>query len=262
MTTSMPSASQPSVQPPAHVVWRGSGPPVLLLHGWGASSALFAPVMDALEHAFTLIAPDFPGFGATPQPPVPWSVGDYTDWLVCLLDSLGIGRAHVVGHSFGGRVAIKLASLRPERVARLVLTDSAGIRPRRGVAYWLRVRAFKTLRWLSHAAAAPPLVRHWAGAQAEKQSAPDYRQASGTLRGSFVRVVNEDLRALLPQIQAPTLLIWGECDADTPLADGQLMERLIPDAGLVVFEGAGHYAYLEQSARFCRIIEAFFSMAE
>jgi len=71
-------------------------------------------------------------------------------------------------------------------------------------------------------------------------------------------VVNEDLRSLLPRIQAPTLLIWGENDEDTPLADGQLMEQLIPDAGLVIFKGAGHYAYLEQPTRFCHIVETFF----
>jgi pimeloyl-ACP methyl ester carboxylesterase len=101
-------------------------------------------------------------------------------------------------------------------------------------------------------------VREWAAAQVAKRGSADYQQASGTVRQSLVRVVNEDLRGLLPHIAAPTLLIWGENDADTPLSDGKMMERLIPDAGLVVFEGAGHYAYLEQPVRFCRIIETFF----
>jgi pimeloyl-ACP methyl ester carboxylesterase len=253
-----PPASPAPVQPPAHIERRGSGPPVLLLHGWGASGALFAPTMAGLAHAFTLIAPDFPGFGATPPPPAAWSVGDYTAWLIALLDSLGIDRAHVVGHSFGGRVAIKLASRWPERVDRLVLTDSAGIRPPRTLKYHAQVRTFKALRWLSQASIVPAPLRRWAGARTAHNGSSDYQQATGTLRGSFVRVVNEDLRAALPHIQAPTLLIWGARDEDTPLADAKLMERLIPDAGLVVFEGAGHYAYLEQSGRFCRIIETFF----
>jgi pimeloyl-ACP methyl ester carboxylesterase len=248
----------PLVQPPAHFKRCGSGPPVLLLHGWGANSALFAPTMAALEHAFTLIAPDFPGFGATPPPPAAWSVGDYTAWLVSFLDSLGIAQAHVIGHSFGGRVAIKLASQWPERVNKLVLTASAGIRPRRTLTYHLRVRAFKTLRWLSEASVVPPSLRYRAGVRVRRSGSPDYQRATGTLRGSFVRIVNEDLRSALPHIHVPTLLIWGDRDEDTPLADGQLMERLIPDAGLIVFEGAGHYAYLEQSARFCLIVETFF----
>ena len=77
------------------------------------------------------------------------------------------------------------------------------------------------------------------------------------MRGTLVRIVNEDLRSLLPHLDLPVLLIWGDQDTETPIADGRLMERLIPDAGLVVFEGAGHYAYLEQAARFCRIVDVF-----
>lgn len=246
------------VEPPAYVERRGSGAPVLLLHGWGASSALFRATMAGLEHAFTLIAPDLPGFGQTPPPPVAWSVSDYTAWLVHVLDSLDIRKAHIVGHSFGGRLAIKLASECPERVGMLVLTDSAGIRPKRTLKYWFQVRTFKAIRWISHAALAPGPVRTWAAASVARSGSSDYRQASGTVRSSFVRIVNEDLQNCLPRIQAPTLLVWGEKDTDTPLADGRLMERAIPDAGLVVFEGASHYAYIEQSARFCRILETFF----
>jgi pimeloyl-ACP methyl ester carboxylesterase len=246
-----------SVQPPAHIEQCGSGPAVLLLHGWGVSSALFQPTMAQLKHAFTLIAPDFPGFGATPPPPIPWSVNDYAVWIINLLDSLNIDRAHVIGHSHGGRVAIKLASQWPERVDKLILADSAGIRPKRTLKYWVQVRAFKSLRWLSHASLVPAPLRNWASTRVARRGSPDYQQAAGTVRASLVRVVNEDLRDLLPRIQAPTLLVWGENDTDTPLTDGQLMEKLIPDAGLVVLKGAGHYAYVEQSAYFCRVVETF-----
>lgn len=232
--------------------------PTLLLHGWGASSDLFAATMRGLGDGLDLIAPDFPGFGATEPPPVPWGVGEYVDWTLALLDWLDVERANIVGHSFGGRVAIKLAALHPERVARLVLTDAAGIRPRRDWRYHAQVRAFKTMRALAQWRYTPQPLREWAGAQVAQQGSPDYKAASGTVRGSFVRVVNEDLRDYLPRIHAPTLLIWGDRDEDTPLADAQLMERLIPDAGLVVFEGAGHYAYLEQSGRFCVIVKQFF----
>ncbi|MBF6591463.1 MAG: alpha/beta fold hydrolase, partial [Ktedonobacterales bacterium] len=179
-------------------------------------------------------------------------------WVVDLLDSLKLPRVHIIGHSFGGRVAITLASQWPERVAKLVLTDAAGIRPKRTWRDHARVRSFKALRWLAHMPLTPPPLRRWATAAVARRGSPDYQQASGTVRASFVRVVNEDLRPLLPRIAAPTLLIWGDRDEDTPLADARLMERMIPDAGLVVFEGAGHYAYLEQSARFCHIVKTFF----
>lgn len=237
------------------------GAPVLLLHGWGASAALFAPVMERLEHAFDLIAPDFPGFGATPPPPAGWSVGDYAAWTRDLLDSLALERVHIIGHSFGGRVAIALAARWPERVDRLVLTASAGLRPRRSPAYWRRVYTYKALKRLAAAPLVPPAARARLRARVERRGSQDYRQATGTMRETFVKVVNEDLRAALPRISAPALLVWGDADTETPLADGQAMERLIPDAGLVVFAGAGHYAYLEQPARFCHIVDTFFTGA-
>jgi pimeloyl-ACP methyl ester carboxylesterase len=245
------------MQPPAHLEQCGSGPAVLLLHGWGVSSALFQPTMAGLKHAFTLIAPDFPGFGDTPAPPTAWSTHDYALWVVHLLDHLKISQIHVIGHSHGGRVAIMLASQWPERVTKLVLVDSAGLRPKRTIKYWVQVRAFKGLRWLSGTSLVPTPLRNWAHTRITQRGSPDYQQAAGTVRASLVRVVNEDLRHLLPRIQVPTLLVWGENDQDTPLADGQLMEKLIPDAGLVVLKGASHYSYLEQSAAFCCIVETF-----
>jgi pimeloyl-ACP methyl ester carboxylesterase len=258
LPVSVPDATQRSAYPPAHLVQRGSGPAVVLLHGWGASSALFAPAMNGLAHAFTLIAPDFPGFGATAPPPVGWSVGDYAEWVISLLDVRGIARPHIIGHSFGGRVAIKLASRWPDRVDKLVLTGSAGIPPARGLQYHLQVRTFKSLRWMAQVPGVPSPLKDRARAWVTRRGSSDYRQAAGTVRETFVKVVNEDLRPYLPRIKAPTLLIWGECDEETPLADGQLMERLIPDSGLIVFDGAGHYAYLERTARFCHIVETFF----
>ncbi len=252
-----PTTTQTAPSPRPNIIRRGSGAPVLLLHGWGLRGKHWARVMDDLHTSFDLIAPDFPGFGSTDAPPVPWGVSDYMNWVIALLDELGIERASVIGHSFGGRVAIKLAALHPERVEKLVLTDAAGIRPKRTLAYHINVRKFKATRWLSRQSLAPAWLRAWAAARVANQGSADYQAASGTVRGSFVRIVNEDLRPYLPRIQAPTLLIWGERDDATPLADGQLMEKLIPDAGLVVFQGASHMAYFEQATRFNVIVKTF-----
>ena len=255
--TATPGA-QPALTPAPHLERQGAGPPVLLLHGWGASSQLFQAAIANLRGEFDVLAPDLPGFGATLPPAEPWGVQEYAAWVVALLDTLGIERAHVVGHSNGGRIAIRLAHCWPQRVEKVVLTDSAGIRPPRTWRYHLRVRAFKLLRWAGQSAAMPAPLRAWATARAAASGSTDYQQASGVMRATLVRLVNADLRADLPHIHSPTLLIWGERDQDTPLADGQLMERTIPDAGLVVFAGAGHFAYLEQSPRFCHIVKTFF----
>lgn len=251
------ASEQTGPTPKPYIERSGQGFPVLLLHGWGASSYLFASTIYGLGDGYDKIAPDFPGFGATEPPPEPWGVSEYVNWVLAIMDSLGIERAHIIGHSFGGRVAIKLAALHPERVVKLVLTGAAGIRPKRTWRYHVQVRTFKTMRALAQSRFTPQPLREWAGAQVAQQGSPDYKAASGTVRGSFVRVVNEDLREYLPRIHASTLLVWGENDEDAPLSDGQLMERMIPDAGLVVFEGAGHFAYLEQSGRFCVIVKTF-----
>ncbi len=127
--------------PRAAVDVRGTGRPLLLLHGWGTSSELFAPILDALQQGRRLIVPDLPGFGATPEPLLPWSVHDYASWCIALLDRLGIADCDLIGHSNGGRIGIALTATYPGRVAKMVLADSSGIRPRRTLRGWTRVRS-------------------------------------------------------------------------------------------------------------------------
>jgi len=244
-------------QPPAHLDVTGAGSDLLLLHGWGASSELFKPLVPLLAEGRRLIVPDLPGFGKTSEPPAAWGVDDYVAWTVALLDRLDVRRCDVLGHSNGGRIAIVLAAQHADRVGKLVLTGSAGIRPRHGARHQWRVRTYKSLRAVSRAYALPASLRAWARARADGRGSDDYRAASGVMRGTLVRIVNDDLRATLPRIRQPVLLIWGGDDAETPVDDARLMEKLIPDSGLVVFEGASHYAYLEQPARFARIVDVF-----
>ena len=236
---------------------RGTGHPLLLLHGWGVSSELFVPILDGLQPGRRLIVPDLPGFGATPEPGSPWSVHEYAAWCVALLDRLGVATVDLIGHSNGGRIGIAMAATYPGRVSRMVLAGSAGIRPRQTLRSAARVRAYKLLRAMERSGALPSALRRAAARRADQRGSADYRAASGVMRGTLVRLVNEDLRTLLPALRLPVLLIWGDQDTETPIDDGRLMEHLIPDAGLVVFEGAGHFAYLEQQARFCRIVEVF-----
>jgi pimeloyl-ACP methyl ester carboxylesterase len=234
----------------------GEGRPVLLLHGWGANAAAMRPVFDALRPDHTVYALDFPGFGQSPLPPAPWGVGEYAELVIAFLDSLDVAKADVVGHSFGGRVGIKLAAKWPDRVERLVLVDSAGVKraPTPGrAALRAGVRAGRAIL------SAPGLgaLRGKAEALArDRLGSEDYRSA-GPLRETFVRVVSEDLRPYLPEVKAPTLLIWGENDQDTPLSDAKVMESRIPDAGLVVLKGAGHFSYLDRPADFARIVRHF-----
>jgi pimeloyl-ACP methyl ester carboxylesterase len=233
---------------------RGSGPAVLVLHGWGASIETVFPIVAGLERVGTVYALDLPGFGQSAPPPQPWGVEEYQAFVASFMDVLGIERASIVGHSNGGRIAIGIASTEPRRVTKLVLVNSAGIRPKRTLRWYRRVAMAKLGKYAARLLGGPGerlralLIR--------RAGSTDYL-AAGAMRPTLVRLVNSDLREHLPRIAVPTLLIWGADDTDTPLSAARLMEKLIPDAGLVVFEGAGHYSYLDQSSRFATVVSHF-----
>jgi pimeloyl-ACP methyl ester carboxylesterase len=239
----------------------GEGPPAILLHGWGGEGASLHPLTAHLAQRYRAITPDLPGFGATAPPPADWGVPEYADWTRQLLDKLGVERALFLGHSFGGRIALYLAATQPALVDRLILVDSAGIRPERTAT----LQATTAISKAGRAASAVPLVGGIAerlrGRWQRAVGAEDYANA-GALRGSFVRIVNQDLRDLLPQVGASTLLLWGADDESTPVADAHLMERLLPDARLTVFPGAGHFSYLERTAETCAAIDSFLAAGE
>lgn len=239
----------------------GSGPPVLVLHGWGASIETVASIVHALRPLASVHALDLPGFGDSDPPPCPWGVEDYRRFVLRFIEQAGPQPPlALVGHSNGGRVAIALAAADRELVSRMILIDSAGIRGKRGISYYRKVGMAKVGKHAAKRLGAPG--RRLRELLVSRAASADYAAASPQMRPTLVRLVNSDLRELLPQISAPTLLIWGEHDTATPLADGQLMQRLIPDAGLVVFEGAGHYSYLEQPRRFARIARHFLGSEE
>jgi pimeloyl-ACP methyl ester carboxylesterase len=242
-------------------VYREDGPPdappVVVLHGWGASIAAVSSIQVFLRATHRTIALDLPGFGDSDPPPAAWGGAEYARHLRAFLLQLGVTRASFIGHSHGGRVSLVLAATHPEMVDKLVLVDSAGIRPKRTAGYYARVYSYKaSRRLLTLPGLAGPLGAPLRRQFETRAGSDDYRQA-GSMRGTLVRVVNEDWRHALPRIQAPTLLIWGERDDATPVSDGQLMERLIPDAGLVVFSGAGHFAYADDPDRFARVVGHF-----
>jgi len=225
----------------------GRGKPLLLLHGWGSSLDAFADLTQDLGRFFRVTAFDFPGHGSSDLPATTWTVDDFVELTLELMADLGIARPSVVAHSFGGRVAIKLAAARPDAVDRLVLVDSAGVPPPRTAGRVLRRAASKFANAAARRFGRPgQTIRR---AIVRRIASPDYLNA-GPLRDTFLAVVNEDLRPSLRRIACPTLLVWGESDEDTPLADARTMERLIPNASLLVLKNAGHFSYLDQYSRF------------
>ncbi|MDR2895729.1 MAG: alpha/beta hydrolase [Propionibacteriaceae bacterium] len=245
-----------------HYQQSGSGPFLFLLHGWAANLGLFAGLQQALSRSYTVISVDFPGCGGTPEPEHPLTMADYVDFTKSFINSFTSDSAIILGHSHGGRVAICLASDADWGfdIPKLILVDSGGILPLRGLGYHLRVRAFKLGRALLSSGPVHRVFPEALLALQQNMGSTDYRSASPVMRATMVNVVNADLRSKLTQIRADTLLIWGDQDQATPLRDAHIMEDAIASAGLVVLPDAGHFSFLDQAFTFTKVVESFLGM--
>ena len=236
----------------------GEGDTVVLLHGWGCDHTIWHATTELLKQHFRVIAVDFAGFGQSNEPKEMWGVEEYTRSIEALVKELGVVRPIVVGHSFGGRVSILYASR--NEVAKVILTDAAGVKPHRTWSYYRKVYTFKLMKhllpWLIGQKKAQMLIE-----QRRKASASsDYNQATPMMRAILSKCVNEDLTKHMPKVSAPVLLFWGDKDTATPISDAHKMERLMPNAGLVVAYGAGHFAMLEQPALWMASLKSFLNI--
>ncbi|GAE94876.1 alpha/beta hydrolase fold [Gracilibacillus boraciitolerans JCM 21714] len=237
----------------------GEGRPVVLLHGWGTSLDLFEDLQNALASNFQVTSLDFPGFGQSDEPPESWDVGQYTDFLEKFFNKLNINNPILLGHSFGGRVSIKYADRHQEGVHKIILIGSAGVKPKRKMDYYLKVYTYKAMKKVLSL----PILNRYKddiiGQYRGRAGSADYQNASRVMQQTLSKVVNEDLQHHMPNIKAPTLLIWGgENDTSTPpVHDAKVMEDLIPNAGLALIQNAGHYVFLEQKRRVAIIIDTF-----
>ena len=225
---------------------------VLLLHGWGQNTEMMAFIGEHLKDRFHIYNIDFPGFGKSDEPKETWGCPEYTSFLREYCTRLGIEDPVIIGHSFGCRIALRYAALYP--VYKMVLTGAAGLRDKRTLQWYVRTYSYKLAKKLLSFKVFSALREK----MAEKAGSEDYRNATGVMRSTFVKVVNDDVRDLLPQIETETLLVFGEKDDATPVSKGKEMEKLMKDATLVIFENDGHYAYINQAQRFCRVLDAFF----
>lgn len=235
---------------------------VILLHGWGASIDAFLPVYKYLSKDYKVYVIDMPGFGKSEEPPKNYFVLDYAKVILEFIKRLEIKNPTLIGHSFGGRVIMKLVGELGFTPKNIVLVDSAGVKPRRKPSYYFKVYSYKlaknTVKFLFNKEKAEKIIND----MRKKHGSTDYKNASDTMRSVFINVVNEDLKYTLKNIKVPTLIIWGEKDLDTPLKDAKIIESLVPDSGLVVLKGAGHYSYLDNLNEFLIIIDNFLKGSE
>lgn len=234
----------------------GEGKPIVLLHGWGCNHTTLASVeCVALAAGYRVINIDLPGFGESDEPAETWGVEQYTAMLEKFLKAENIKRPAVLGHSFGGRISILYGSRND--VDKIILVDAAGVKPRRPLSYYIKVYGFKLSKWWLRMTLGRGRAAARIEAERARRGSADYASASPRMRQILSRCVNEDLKAVMPQIKAPTLLIWGENDTATPMRDARIMNKLIADSGLVSFRGCGHYSFLDNPGQFAAVLQSF-----
>lgn len=215
---------------------------VVLLHGWGASSGAMDGAYRYLASiGRTVYSVDFPGFGKSDFPPETWGIYDYADCIQYMLSELGLNKPLIVGHSFGGRVALILGARKV--ASKLVLTDAAGLKPRISLRKKWAIYKYKRAKRK--------------GREPLNAGSADYNALSPAMRKVFVRVVNTHLDGLLPKIDVPTLLFWGKDDRDTPPYMAKRLNKGICGSGLIMMERAGHFAYAERSDVFNAALGVF-----
>lgn len=223
---------------------------VLLLHGWGGSLNSFRAIeKNLIESGFSTINLDFPGFGGSEPPKENFDIFSYCQIVYELILNERLKSVSIIAHSFGGRVAILLSALHPEIVKKLILVDSAGIKPKKKFTTKIKVGWFKTLKFLKNKG----IIK----TDLNKFGSQDYKALPNSVKPVFIRVINQDLTSYLSKIKCPTLLVWGEDDKDTPLYFAKKMKKLIPDSAIIIFKGAGHFSYLQNHLRFERIVKNF-----
>ena len=223
----------------------GRGKDILLLHGWGQNIEMMKPIGDGFCDRYRITIIDFPGFGNSEEPQEAWTIDQYSLMLENFVKQVGIKKPIVMGHSFGGRVAIRYSAR--NNIEKLVLFGSPCIRVQEELP--LKVRLLKKMKTLPGMNKIGEYMKQFIGSR-------DYKVASPIMRETLVNVVNEDLSKYAREIEEPTLLIWGEQDTEAPVNDARELEKIMMDAALIILPGT-HYAYLENLARVITILNSF-----
>ena len=243
----------------------GDGPPLVFLHGATSDGRLWQPQLEGLADEFTVVAWDEPGAGGSSDIPDDFELADYAGCLAALIEHLELGAAHVAGLSWGGTVALELYRRRPELVATLILMDTYAGWKGSLPAEEVRARAELTRQMLATPpeSFAPILPGLFAGDPPAEHLAL-LEEVGAAVRPKTMGVqlslmAETDLRDVLPTVAVPTLLIWGELDARSPLAVAHQFERAIRQARLVVIPDAGHVSNLEKPEEVNAAIREFLS---
>lgn len=231
---------------------------IIILHGWNLSGERFAPLSSVLKKkGFHVFAPDFPGFGKELSPTVPWHVSDYADFLARYIQKNKIMNPILIGHSFGGRVALMYAKKHPSELKKLILTGTPGFSPIPSK----KLMVFLIISKIGGIIFSLPGLR---GKEDEARKflyklagAREFLRAEGVMRQTFKYVVADDLKSAMVSICVPCHLVWGEKDTIVPLSIAKRMKEIIPHATLTILSNADHGVPFHQPDVFYAAIRSY-----
>jgi len=233
---------------PIHFKTFGKGKKfVLFLHGWGGSTNSFLSVAEKISKEHKVMLIDFYGFGKTKFPDKSLDTYEYALQLYLFLHNHAIKEIDLVAHSFGGRVAIILSSLFDIKINNLILVDSAGITPKRGLNYKVKVFKYKLYKKLNK-------YGLLSGKKLTRYGSEEYKQLNDIQKISYVKIVNQGLEYLLKNIKSKTLIVWGVNDNTTPVYMAERLKKYIERSHVVYYENSGHFCYLENYCNFCNLV--------
>lgn len=225
---------------------------IIFLHGWRSSKAVWQGIVSQLRDINRpMYMLDLPGFGNSPATKSAFTISDYASLVKEFIKKQNLGRVALVGHSFGGRVGIRLGAMAPEVLEKLVLVDSAGFKTPQAkrIVFKAAAKLVRPVFKLNVFQGLRKKIYQSLGAE-------DYI-ATPQMQQTFIKVINEDLSADMQKITSPTLIVFGEKDTDTPPEFGQRMQKLIIGSRLEMLSSAGHYSFLDQPEKFCQLIRQF-----
>ncbi len=233
---------------------------LVFLHGWGGSWASWSPILERLKEDFNLFAFDLPGFGNQPIQ-IPYHLDNYVDFVINLLKTRKIKNPILIGHSFGGAVITKIAADQKYRLNKIILVDAAAIRHPYSPRQLMTINTVSSIKKILSLpiikTILPPIQKIYYKATHQQDSDYATLKDQPILQKTFQNLIQHDLSKILHRIKVPTLVIWGENDLSTPLADGQKINSLIPRSKIIIYPNSSHFSYLENQDIFVNDIKKF-----
>lgn len=239
----------------------GSGEAVLLLHGWGSDLKSFAALISLLKTKYRVLAIDYPGFGESDKLKTSFCVDDYCDIVVEFLKRLKVDKVILIGHSYGGRIILKLNNRKdlPFVIDKNVLIDAAGIIDKKDIVVKIKIVMYKLFKKIFISLPISSEKKDELVMKLRKKfGSSDYGIASKVMQETLVKSVNEDLTYCLDNMKE-SLIIWGDRDTVTPVWMAKLMEERIKNSGLVLLKG-GHFSYIDDPNTFSRVMISYFKL--